>query len=359
MRIARKPATRYWPLLRNSGHDSLYRDQHWLWCASGRGGIELACSALGLSAGQTVLLPEYICDVVLHPLQRLGLQAAWYSLQADLSPNWQNLEAHLPDVQAALLMHPFGQPQDAPRFAACCRRANVLFLEDNAHGYGAALHGQMLGTFGDAGVISPWKQYAVPHGAALWLQNLQVADKARSLCAHWPVAPMPIAKPWCKSRLRELLTLVPAVRRAIMPHPSADMDAEELAQAPCLAQPATTKALERVQPVQDAARRRAVYAEWQNFIERTELEPVFATMRPEAAPLCFAAYAADMDSRQRWLRWGWQHDIAVHTWPTLPKSLRSLPAATDRWQRLLCFPIHQEMKPSLLRDRLDSLTAPC
>ena len=72
MRLTRKPPTRYWPLLYKHNRGSTSPDQHWLWCASGRGGIELAYTALGMSAGQTILLPEYICDVVLHPLQRLG-----------------------------------------------------------------------------------------------------------------------------------------------------------------------------------------------------------------------------------------------------------------------------------------------
>ena len=359
MRLTRKPSTRYWPLLCKHHRGSTIPDQHWLWCASGRGGIELACSAANLREGQTVLLPEYICDVVLHPLQRLKLKAAWYSLNTDLTPNWQSLEAQLPGVQAALLMHPFGQPQDAPRFAACCKKAGVLFIEDNAHGYGATLNGQPLGTFGDMGVASPWKQYAVPHGAALWFQNLQIANKAKNLCEHWPVAPVSIAKSWCKSRLRDVLTLVSTLRRIIIPPPAADMDDPDQPQPPCLAHPAVLAVLSGVQPVRDAARRRAIYAEWQTFAAGKELTPVFSSLHPEAAPLCFAAYAADITTRQRWLRWGWQHDIAVHTWPTLPEQLRNRPQAADRWQRLLCFPIHQEMDPSLLRAMLDSLPPPC
>ena len=38
-----------------------------IWCASGRGALELALQALGLQEGQAVLLPDCVCDVVVHP----------------------------------------------------------------------------------------------------------------------------------------------------------------------------------------------------------------------------------------------------------------------------------------------------
>ncbi len=359
MRLARKPATRYCPLLLEPRQAKASHDPHWLWCASGRGGLELACAALGLREGHAVLLPEYICDVVLHPIQRLGLRPVWYALESDLSPNWQNLSARLPEVQAAMLMHPFGQPQDARRFAGYCRNADVLFLEDNAHGYGATLQGRPLGTWGDAGVTSPWKQYPIPCGAGLWFQDIRVAELAHRLSAHWPIAHLPVVKPWCKSRLREALTLVPLLRRAFLAPPSAEMEGPEDPQVPCMAQASIIAALERVQAVSDAARRRQIYAEWSRWLEHSDLTPIFTSLHPEAAPLCFPAYAADVEARQRWLRWGWLHDVAVHTWPTLPAQLRNLPVVTDRWQRLLCFPIHQEMDPQFLRQQLDRLPPPC
>ena len=356
MRLTRKPPIRYGTLLCARRYTVPPRVDQPLWCATGRGGLELAAMALGLHGGQAVLLPAYICDVALIPLEQLGLRPLWYGLKADLSPCWDEIQAKISQTTAALLMHPFGQPQDATRFASLCEAAGVFFLEDNAHGYGASLQGKLLGTWGDAGIASPWKQYPIPHGACVWFREEENAMRARTLYSQWSDASLPMFKPWCRSSVRKLLALFPSVRRAILapPHGASDLG-ETCHKPPERIHPAVRAALRSVAPVQDAAQRREIYDIWHRWLQRTNLRPVFPTLVSEAAPLCFPVYAPNESIRNRWLAWGWQYDIAVHTWPELPLSLRTQPEAMARWQVLLCFPIHQQMSPSRLHSYLDSL----
>lgn len=329
-----------------------------IWCASGRGALELALQALGLQAGQAVLLPDYVCDVVAHPLQRLGLRAVWYALHDDFAPDWADLERKMPQAQAALLVHFFGQPQDALRFGQLCRSAGVIFLEDNAHGYGALFQGRLLGTWGDAGFVSPWKQYEVAHGAGLWLNSAPAHDRARSVLASWPVAGLPGFTAWCKSRVRDVLSVCSPLRRLVLPAPSPEQIAPEEAHGPEAAHPCVTQRLKSLQPQKDARHRRSIYQQWALLLAQTSLTPAFAELADGAAPLCFAAYAQDVAQRNRWLTWGWKHDIAVHTWPTLPEELRSQPQAIDRWQRLLCFPIHHAMDMQCMHCSLEAISLP-
>lgn len=357
MRIARKPSTAFAALLGRRG--DVPTDRHAAPLATGRAALEIGLRALGVTSGARVLLPSYICDVILLPLQRLGLSPLYYDLDDHLSPDWASLEAMLPSADAALLFHPFGQPQDSARFAELCRRRQVFFIEDNAHGWGAESGGKPLGTMGDMGFVSPWKQYAVPHGAFLYLRSDAVAPKVAQLCDKLPVQTLKFCAPFAKAQLRKLLTLVPWARLRVMRPSYLPEVAAATPTPPLRMSPAVMRYLARQHAVKDAARRRAVYKIWEAWAQKTDLRPVFTTLHNGAAPLCFPAYASTRASWQSWLEWGWRHDLAVHAWPTLPEQLRLMPHVLDRWNRLLCFPVHQKIEPRRLLQLLNRLKPPC
>ena len=58
----------------------------------GRTALKYGLLSLGLKPGDEILIPDYICDVVLHPLKSLGLKHQFYPVLDDLSPNWDELE---------------------------------------------------------------------------------------------------------------------------------------------------------------------------------------------------------------------------------------------------------------------------
>ncbi len=357
-RLARKPSTAFAALLLHGRDATAFT--HALPLATGRAAFEIGLRALGVRPGARVLLPEYICDVMLVPFQRLNLRPLYYELDDHLSPDWESLEKMLPSAEAAVLLHPFGQPQDSVRFGTCCGQQGVLFVEDNAHGWGAERDGQPLGTFGDMGFASPWKQYAIPHGAFLYLRPDAAFDEALRLCTALSARWVRYVAPFFKSRLRALLTLTPQLRlRYMRPTYLPEVAAASVPEQPQKMSPSVAGWLAQQRPAADAARRRAVYRIWETWTSAAGLRPVFPALHAGAAPLCFPAYAPDCGSRDDWLRWGWLHDMAVHTWPTLPENLRVLSRIMDRWNRLVCFPIHQEVDSHELSHLLHSLTPPC
>ena len=85
-----------------------------------------------------MLVPGYICDVVLHPLEDLGIQVKFYPVDDSFVPDWEVLETLQNDgtVHAFLLVHYFGQPQDIQCAKEFCNKHRLWMIEDNAHGYG-------------------------------------------------------------------------------------------------------------------------------------------------------------------------------------------------------------------------------
>ena len=77
---------------------------------------------LPMKRGQTVLVPDYICDVVLHPLEDLGIQVLFYPVNNQFVPEWGAVEKlqRSDSAHAFMLVHYFGQPQDIKRAKTFC-----------------------------------------------------------------------------------------------------------------------------------------------------------------------------------------------------------------------------------------------
>ena len=292
--------------------------------------------SLRLEPGSTILVPDYVCDVVLDPVAQLGLAHRYYPLGDDLAPDWDELEARVTSATRALLaVHYFGQPQDLVRFREFCDRHGLRLLEDNAHGHGGELDGRPLGSFGDVGISSPRKFLGTPQGGALWLDGEEVylADD---------VAPSRI--PWPKTLQRYVSKRFPGLNRRVKSivrgRPSYD-DPRADREGPVpdgSLDPSSARVFADTDWRAMRARRQEVYGAWREFAQRHDLSPVYGRLHPEANPWCFPAYAASAEVASRWCAWGAAGAVRVFRWPALPEEIVvEGGACLDRWHRLLCF----------------------
>ena len=44
------------------------------------------------------MLPEYICDVLLDPLEDLGIKPIFYQINTDFTTNWSSLKKNIIEV---------------------------------------------------------------------------------------------------------------------------------------------------------------------------------------------------------------------------------------------------------------------
>ena len=292
--------------------------------------------SLRLEPGSAILVPDYVCDVVLDPIAQLGLAHRYYPLGDDLVPDWNELESRVtPATRAILMLHYFGQPQDLPRFRNFCDRHELRLLEDNAHGHGGELEGRPLGSFGDVGVSSPRKFLGTPQGGALWLGGEEVylaEDVAPSRISPAKTLQRRISKqfPGLNRRVKTLL-------RGRPPYDDPRADREGPVQEGAL-DPESARVFEGTDWPAMRARRQEVYAAWHDFAERHDLAPVYGILHPEANPWCFPAYAVSPQVASRWCAWGAESGARVFRWPALPEEIVvEGGVCLERWHRLLCF----------------------
>ena len=135
----------------------------------GRDALTLAISFLNLSAGDTVLLPAYVCAEVVRPFvgrTRVG----FYDICPDLSVDPDALRHKLnANVKVVLVINYFGflQPH-LSEIKRMCSERGVVLIEDCAH----SLLTDGAGTAGDLSIFSYRKLLPVPDGGGL-RNNLQ------------------------------------------------------------------------------------------------------------------------------------------------------------------------------------------
>ena len=119
---------------------------------SGTTALELALRALGIGAGDEVVVPTYVCDALHHAVVRAGA----CPVLADVDPRTHALapddvRRHLgARTRAIVLVHPFGRAVDATPFTAL----GLPVIEDCAQALGAMVNGRAAGATGAAAIGS-------------------------------------------------------------------------------------------------------------------------------------------------------------------------------------------------------------
>lgn len=135
---------------------------------SGRIAIGLALRAMGITAGDTVLMPAYHSLSMVPPVLWRGATPRFYRVGADAQVDLDDATARLDaSVKAIIVTHYFGFMQDMARIRAWCDAHRVPLLEDCAHCFFGAQAGHPAGSFGDYAIASSMKFFPAYEGGVL------------------------------------------------------------------------------------------------------------------------------------------------------------------------------------------------
>lgn len=137
----------------------------------GRYALLEAMQRAGAGADVAVLLPAFHCRSMVEPVLYLNVQSFFYSVGADLQPDFSALsllvqESGIPIV-ALLLPHYFGFPNALDEAEQFCTLHGIALIEDCAHAFYGQSGGRLLGTVGSYAIASPWKFFPVRDGGIL------------------------------------------------------------------------------------------------------------------------------------------------------------------------------------------------
>jgi dTDP-4-amino-4,6-dideoxygalactose transaminase len=122
---------------------------------SGRAALELALRATGVGAGDEVVAPTFCCTSIVSPILAVGALPVLADVGDALTLRPDAVEAACtPRTRAVVVAHLFGNPAPIHAIGEVCRRRGLILIDDAAQALGARLGDRLLGTFGDAGIVS-------------------------------------------------------------------------------------------------------------------------------------------------------------------------------------------------------------
>jgi dTDP-4-amino-4,6-dideoxygalactose transaminase len=163
--------------------------KHCIGVSSGTDAILLALMALGIKAGDEVLVPTFTFFATAGCVSRLGAIPVF----VDSCPICFNIDVEdarakiTPKTKAIIPVHLFGQSADMDAVMALAKEHSLFVIEDGAQAIGAAYKGKGVGTIGEFGTYSffPSKNLGgFGDGGALVTNDDELADFARILRTH-------------------------------------------------------------------------------------------------------------------------------------------------------------------------------
>jgi len=162
--------------------------------SSGTAGLHLALVALGVGAGDEVVVPTFTFAATAFAVRYVGARPVF----VDSEPGSWNLDPNLLEEllrerssrgrlpRAVIVVHIYGQSADLDSITRVCAEFGVPLIEDAAEALGTLYRGKQAGTYGIAGVFSfnGNKIITTSGGGMLVTPDRRLAERVRKLATQ-------------------------------------------------------------------------------------------------------------------------------------------------------------------------------
>lgn len=152
---------------------------------NGSAALEVAVNAIGIKAGDEVIMPNFTIISCALPVVRIGAKPIL--IDADpftFNMNVENIESKISDkTKAIMVVHIYGLPVDMDPILSLAKKYNLKIIEDAAEMHGQTYKGKSCGSFGDVSTFSfyPNKLITTGEGGMVVTDDEDIAEKSISL----------------------------------------------------------------------------------------------------------------------------------------------------------------------------------
>jgi 8-amino-3,8-dideoxy-alpha-D-manno-octulosonate transaminase len=123
--------------------------------SSGTSALTTAMAALGIGAGDEVIMPSFTFVASFEAVLSVGAIPVMVDVDDTLTLNPEAVKkAITPETKCVMPVHMCGSMADMDALVTICKEHNLILLEDACQSIGGSYKGKMLGTIGEAGTFS-------------------------------------------------------------------------------------------------------------------------------------------------------------------------------------------------------------
>jgi dTDP-4-amino-4,6-dideoxygalactose transaminase len=162
--------------------------KHGVAVSSGTSAIHCALLALGIGAGDEVIIPDFTFPATANAVVAAGATPVPVDIElATFNVDPGLIESRLsPRTRAIMPVDLFGLPAELGPVEDLCNRHGIHLLEDSACALGSVYRGRKCGSFGQASILSfhPRKIITTGEGGMVLTDDESVAERVRRLRNH-------------------------------------------------------------------------------------------------------------------------------------------------------------------------------
>jgi perosamine synthetase len=162
--------------------------EHAVTCSNGTTALHLALLALGVEAGDEVIVPTLTYVATANAVVYCGARPVFVDGEpATWNMDPAQVEALItPRTKGIIVVHLFGHSVDMDPIMEVARRHGLFVLEDAAEAHGAEYKGRRVGSIGDAATFSFFgnKIITTGEGGMVTTNDSRLADEIRRLKNH-------------------------------------------------------------------------------------------------------------------------------------------------------------------------------
>ena len=162
--------------------------KHAVLCSSWTAGGFLLHRAMGLKAGDEILVPSHTAFPTIEPMIHFGAKPVFIDIDETYCLDVDLLEASItPRTVGILPVHLYGHPANLEQISEIAGKHGLWVIEDCAQAHGARFKNKRVGSSGVAGAFSffPSKNLTVMgDGGCITTNNTALADDVRMLRNH-------------------------------------------------------------------------------------------------------------------------------------------------------------------------------
>lgn len=155
--------------------------------SSGTAALTTAMAALGIGAGDEVIMPAFTFVASFEAVLSVGAAPVLVDVDETLTLNPAAVRAAItPKTKCVMPVHMCGSMADMDALKTICQEHSLLLLEDACQSIGATYKGKSLGTIGDAGTFSFdfVKTMTCGEGGVVMTNNEDVYTKCDAFSDH-------------------------------------------------------------------------------------------------------------------------------------------------------------------------------
>jgi hypothetical protein len=304
----------------------------------GRTAFKYGLIYLGFKKNDCIMMPNYFCDILIDPLNDLGIKPIFYNINRDFTTDWKSLhKKYKKKVKALFFINYFGYEENKKKFHAFCKKRKIFLIEDDCHSITVGRLNKKL--VSDIIFYSVKKIIKLAYSGGVLEINPKIYEN-KLINIKLKKYQIDLFDKFNKFLEINFLSLKRQLKYLFLKIPNySKFNAIKniKIRQDFLIDDYSKKIIHKENLNQIKSERLKNYKLWKIFCSKNKLIfPIKRKLNKNIVPWLYPVYIKNKKLRNKILFFGWKNGYSITPWPSLPKKLIN---KNNRkiWSELICF----------------------